>query len=78
MAQRLGPIKRTEFVARLRLLGFEGPVHGGRHERMVYQQRVLAIPSYQEYGPGLHREMLREVGEVLGRTVTREEWAGLQ
>lgn len=74
VSERLGPITRSAFIARLRALGFEGPYAASRHACMVYDRYRLIIPSNNEYSPGQHRVMLREVSRVLGRKVTREEW----
>jgi len=32
---RLAPISRSNFIKRLRRLGWEGPLSGGKHEFMV-------------------------------------------
>jgi hypothetical protein len=74
MSPRLAPIKRDEFILRLRALGFEWPVAGGKHRIMLYGQKRLAIPSDAEYSVDLHARMLREVREVIGRPISRQEW----
>lgn len=71
------PIKRREFVRRLRRLGLEGPYSGTRHEFMVFEGRRLAVPSNGEYSVPQLRMMLRELELVLGRDVPVEEWEGL-
>ena len=71
------PIKRRDFVRRLRRLGLEGPFSGTRHEFMVFEARRLAIPSNSEYSVPQVRMMLRELQLVLGRDVLVEEWEGL-
>ena len=43
------PCKRRDFVRRLRRLGFDGPLSGGRHHFMTYKQHRMAIPSNLEY-----------------------------
>jgi hypothetical protein len=78
MTSRLGPIKRRDFVRKLRALGFDGPEPGGRHEIMTYRNFALAIPSNSEYSPAQHRELLREVGTIFGREITRDEWTRLK
>ena len=31
----IGPIKRTDLIRYLRMLGFEGPYAGGKHQYMI-------------------------------------------
>lgn len=46
---RWTPCKRREFIRRLRVLGFEGPFSGTRHQFLTYQLHRLTIPSNEEY-----------------------------
>jgi len=73
---RWTPCKRSEFIRKLRRLGFEGPFTGSRHQFMVLSQKRLAIPSNSEYSVPQLRLMVREVENLLGREVSAEEWAG--
>ena len=45
MSRRLTPVSRTEFVRRLRRLGYEGPYSGGKHAFMVRGNLTLRIPN---------------------------------
>ena len=74
---RWTPCKRSEFVRRLRKLGFGGPYSGTRHQFMVYQQHRLALPSNPEYSIPQLRMMIREAEEIIGHSITIEEWNGL-
>jgi predicted RNA binding protein YcfA (HicA-like mRNA interferase family) len=74
---RWTPCKRSEFIRRLRKLGFDGPYSGTRHQFMVYQQHRLTTPSNQEYSVPQLRMMIRELEDILGHTVTVEEWNSL-
>jgi predicted RNA binding protein YcfA (HicA-like mRNA interferase family) len=74
---RWAPCKRSEFIRRLRKLGFDGPYSGTRHHFMIHQQHRLTIPSNQEYSVSQLRMMLRELEHILGRSVTVEEWNSL-
>jgi hypothetical protein len=56
---RWTPCKRREFIRRLRLLGFDGPFSGTRHQFLVYEDNRLAIPSNDEYSVPQLRVMLR-------------------
>ncbi|MCR4293716.1 MAG: hypothetical protein NUV76_12665 [Candidatus Kuenenia sp.] len=71
---RWTPCKRRDFVRRLRILGFDGPFSGARHQFMVYQQHRLSIPSNTEYSTPQLRMMLREIEEILGKEITADEW----
>ncbi len=46
---RWTPCKRRDFIRRLRILGFDGPFSGTRHQFMVYKRHRLSIPSNTEY-----------------------------
>ena len=71
---RWNPCKRGESVRRLRGLGFTGPFSGAKHQFMILGQHRLAIPSNQEYSVPQLRMMLREVGEIVGRTISADDW----
>ena len=71
------PIKRRDFVRRLRRLGLEGPYAGTRHEFMVFEARRLTIPSNSEYSVPQLRMMIRELELVLDRNLPSEEWEAL-
>ena len=71
------PCKRTDFVKRLRALGFEGAYSGAKHQFMVFNQCRLTIPSNSEYSVSQLRMMLREVEEIIERKIPVEEWNDL-
>ena len=71
---RWTPCKRREFIRRLRLLGFDGPFSGTRHQFLVYEDNRLAIPSNDEYSVPQLRMMLREIATILRREISLEEW----
>lgn len=74
---RWTPCKRSEFIRRLSKLGFAGPYSGTRHQFMVYQQQRLTLPSNQEYSVPQLRMMMRELEDILDRSVPLEEWESL-
>jgi hypothetical protein len=78
VSARLGPCRRADFIAALRILGFEGPYRGTRHEFMQYGGYPLHVPSYGEYSVDMLREMLREVGDLVGRRISSQDWANLK
>ena len=74
---RWNPSSRRVAIQRLRLLGFDGPVQGKRHQYMTYGERRLpfsrtAITPVQQV-----RLLLRQVAERIGREVTAAEWNAL-
>ena len=71
---RLTPCKRREFVRRLRQIGFDGPFSGTRHQFMVYEEHRLTIPSNDEYSVAQLQMMLREVADIIGHSISSEEW----
>lgn len=70
----MAPCKRREFIKRLRILGFDGPYSGTRHQFMTYKNHRLAIPSNREYSVPQLKMMLREVEKILGRRILEEDW----
>jgi hypothetical protein len=71
---RWTPCKRREFIRRLRVLGFDGPFSGARHQFLIYRANRLKIPSNEEYSVAQLRLMIREAAGILGRDLTLEEW----
>ena len=71
---RWTPCKRREFVRRLRVLGFDGPFSGARHQFLTYRENRLTIPSNEEYSVPQLRMMIREAEAILGKELTVEEW----
>jgi hypothetical protein len=71
------PCKRTEFIKRLRRLGFDGPFSGSRHQFLVYEGHRLAIPSNGEYSVPQLRMLLREVEAITGREISSDHWTEL-
>jgi len=74
---RWTPCKRSDFIRKLRRLGFDGPFTGTRHQFMVLSQKRLAIPSNAEYSVPQLRTMIREVEIMMGREVNSDEWRTL-
>jgi len=68
----LSPGTWQQLVRRLRQLGFEGPVAGGRHPFMIRGQLVLTIPNRHRgtISVDLLSRILRQAG------ISREEWLG--
>jgi hypothetical protein len=71
------PLKRREFVRRLRALGFDGPYSGTRHQFMVRGQHRQTIPTNSEFSVPQVRMLLRQVESILGRKIFANEWEAL-
>ena len=71
------PLKRREFIRKLRALGFGGPYSGTRHQFLVLRQHRQTIPTNSEYSIPQVRLLLRQVESILGRTISLEEWDSL-
>lgn len=67
---RVGPISRRDFIRCFRLLGFDGPYAGSRHQVMVRGDVHVPIPNPHEgdISRNLLVRILREAG------IRREEW----
>lgn len=78
MSARLNPCKRGDFINALRVLGFEGPYVGTRHEYMQFRDYRLHIPSYDEYDVPKLKEMIHEVENLIERRISNRDWADLR
>ncbi len=70
---RFGPIKRQDLVRYLRLVGFEGPYSGGRHQFMLKADTTIWIPNPHQGDIGRDRlaRILRQA------RISRDEWEAL-
>lgn len=68
------PLKRREFIRKLRAIGFDGPFSGTRHQFMVLNQHRQTIPTNPEFSVPQVRMLLRQVESILGRKVSLDEW----
>ena len=71
------PLKRRDFIRKLRALGFDGPYSGTRHQFMVLGQHRQTIPSNSEYSVPQIRMLLRQVESILEHPVSLEKWSSL-
>ena len=71
------PLKRRDFIRKLRALGFDGPFSGTRHQCMVLGQHRQTIPTNSEYSVPQVRMLIRQVESILGRPVSLDEWDSL-
>ncbi len=71
---RLGPVAWKDLVKRMRALGFEGPVYGGKHPYMIRGEVRVTIPNphRQEISVDLLSRILRQA------EITREVWEQIE
>ncbi|TVR35883.1 MAG: type II toxin-antitoxin system HicA family toxin [Spirochaetaceae bacterium] len=64
------PVSRPELISRLRQLGFEGPISGGKHGFMIRGNLRLTIPNphNRTIGVDLLVRILRQAG------ISRQQW----
>jgi predicted RNA binding protein YcfA (HicA-like mRNA interferase family) len=72
---RLSPLKSADVIRKLRRLGYDGPIPGGRHMRMVNMKtgKIIPVPVHgsKDVSVGLIRAIIKETG------ITPEEWLEL-
>ena len=68
-----GPIKRKDLIHYLRVLGFEGPYSGEKHQFMVKGEITLRIPSPHRGDIG--KELLSRI--LKQAKIDRETWERL-
>jgi predicted RNA binding protein YcfA (HicA-like mRNA interferase family) len=63
-------ISRRDLIQRLRILGFDGPFSGGKHQFMRKGRIKLRIPNphQSDISTALVQELLRQAG------IHRDEW----
>jgi hypothetical protein len=71
------PLKRREFIRRLRALGFDGPVSGTRHQFMKFGSHRQTIPANAEYSIPQIRLLVRQVETILERKIHANDWEAL-
>ena len=71
------PLKRRDFIRKLRALGFDGPFSGTRHQFMVRGQHRQTVPTNSEFSVPQVRMLLRQVESILGRQISLDEWDSL-
>jgi hypothetical protein len=71
------PLKRRDFIRKLRALGFDGAYSGTRHQFMIFGQHRQTIPTNAEYSVPQVRLLLRQVEAILTRPVALDEWNSL-
>jgi len=70
---RFGPIKRRELIHYLRVLGFEGPYSGRKHQFMIKDEIVLRLPNPHQSDIG--KELLSRI--LKQAKIDRNAWEQL-
>ena len=68
------PLKRRDFIRKLRALGFDGPFSGTRHQFMIFGQHRQTIPTNSEYSVPQVQMLLRQVESILARKIALDDW----
>lgn len=63
------PVKRREFIDKLKKLGFQSPFAGSKHQFMIFKNHRLTIPSNKEYSVPQLKFMLKEVERIIGKNI---------
>ena len=71
------PLKRRDFIRKLRALGFAGPYSGTRHHFMTFTSHRQTIPTNTEYSVPQIRMLARQVEAILERKISLEGWESL-
>ena len=66
-------ISRTNFIKRLKKLGFEGPYSGGKHQFMIKENLRLTIPNSHKGDIGI--DLLSRI--LKQAEISNEEWQKL-
>jgi len=74
---QLHPIKRREFIRKLRHLGFSDVQPGAKHAFMRYGNYRPRLPNDDEYSVPLLKYLLRQVQNGIGRSISEDEWNNL-
>jgi predicted RNA binding protein YcfA (HicA-like mRNA interferase family) len=66
----LKPVSRRELIRRLRSLGFEGPLSGGRHQFMKLDALKVRIPNphTKDISGAILEQILRQA------SINRSDW----
>ncbi len=67
------PIKRREFIRRMRALGWQGPDSGGRHQIMIKGGRPIPIPN--PHGGDLDWTLVQRILSQVG--INKDDWEKL-
>ena len=70
---RIGAIKRKDLIYYLKLLGFDGPYAGGKHQFMIKGSTTLRIPN--PHRGDVSEDLLVRILKQAG--ISRKDWESL-
>jgi hypothetical protein len=68
------PCKRRDFINKLKVLGFDGPFSGTKHQFMILQNFRLTIPLNEEYSIPELKMLIKEIEEIIDKNLLADEW----
>ncbi len=71
------PLKRREFIKRLKKFGFQSPEPGGRHFYMRYGTYTLTLPNNKEYSVPQIKMLLSEIEYGVKKKISIDIWESL-
>lgn len=71
------PLKRREFIKRLKKFGFQSPEPGGRHSYMRYGTYTLTLPNNKEYSVPQIKMLLSEIEYGVKKKISIDIWESL-
>jgi hypothetical protein len=71
------PLKRRDFIRKLRALGFAGPYSGTRHQFMIFASHRQTVPTNSEYSVPQIRMLVRQAETIIERKISLENWESL-
>ena len=71
------PLKRRDFIRKLRAVGFAGPYSGTRHQFMTFGSHRQTIPTNSEYSVPQVRMLVRQVEAITERKISPKDWESL-
>ena len=71
------PLKRREFIRKLKKFGFQSPEPGGRHFYMRYGGYTLTLPNNKEYSVHQIKMLLAEIEHGIKKKISVDIWESL-
>jgi predicted RNA binding protein YcfA (HicA-like mRNA interferase family) len=68
------PLKRREFIKKLKKFGFQSPEPGGRHLYMRYGTYTLTLPNNKEYSVPQIKMLLSEIERGVKKKISIDIW----
>ncbi len=66
------PVSRREFIRRMRRLGWDGPLPGGRHDLMRHPQTSIKVPIPNPHRGDIDWSLTKRILQQAG--IEKEAW----